>query len=185
MGNVFKKTVTRPLPPNAEIITRQGVRLARWRDGKGKTRTAPVTTGKDGADRIRDESGTYVARYRDGNGLVVEVSTGCRDKTAAQSVLADLERKPSECGPACSPPPKPGPPSTWRRRSASTSPTTSRVSKRAGRARNMSPKRGECSVKCSRDAGSTPSPILSRRQSSNGSTSDDRKGHRRAPATSK
>jgi hypothetical protein len=33
MGNVFKKTVTRPLPPDAEIITRQGVRLARWRDG--------------------------------------------------------------------------------------------------------------------------------------------------------
>ena len=93
MGSLFKKTVTRPLPPGAEIITRQGVRLARWRDGKGKMRTAPVTTGKDGADRIRDESGTYVARYRDGNGLVVEVSTGCRDKTAAQSVLADLERK--------------------------------------------------------------------------------------------
>ena len=52
-----------------------------------------MTTGKDGADRIRDESGTYVARYRDGDGIVVEVSTGCRDKTAAQSVLADLERK--------------------------------------------------------------------------------------------
>ena len=93
MGNVFKKTVTRPLPPNTEIITRQGVRLARWRDGKGKMRTAPMTTGKDGADRIRDESATYVARYRDGDGIVVEVSTGCRDKTAAQNVLADLERK--------------------------------------------------------------------------------------------
>ena len=93
MGSLFKKTVTRPLPPGAEIITRQGERLARWRDGKGKMRTAPVTTGKDGADRIRDESGTYVGRYRDGNGLVVEVSTGCRDKTAAQSVLADLERQ--------------------------------------------------------------------------------------------
>ncbi len=93
MGSLFKKTVTRPLPPGAEIITRQGERLARWRDGKGKMRTAPVTTGKDGADRIRDESGTYVGRYRDGNGLVVEVSTGCRDKTAAQSVLSDLERQ--------------------------------------------------------------------------------------------
>jgi hypothetical protein len=69
------------------------VRLARWRDGKGKLRTAPLTTGKDGTDRIRDESSTYVARYRDGNGLVVGVSTGCRDKTAAQNVLADLERQ--------------------------------------------------------------------------------------------
>src|SRR5262249_28429893 len=35
----------------------------------------------------------YVARYRDGNDLVVEISTGCRDKTAAQSVLTDLERQ--------------------------------------------------------------------------------------------
>src|SRR3954452_17558571 len=93
MGCLFKKAVTRPLPPGAEIITRQGVRLARWRDGKGKMRTAPVTTGQNRDHRIRAESGTYVARFRDGNGLVVEVSTGCRDKTAAQSVLADLERQ--------------------------------------------------------------------------------------------
>jgi len=93
MGSVFKKAITRPLPPGAEIITRLGVRLARWRDGKGKMRTAPVTTGKDGTDRIRDESGTYVARYRDGDGILVEFSTGCRDKTAAQGVLAGLERK--------------------------------------------------------------------------------------------
>jgi hypothetical protein len=92
MGSVFKKIVTRPISPEAEIITRRGERLARWRDGKGKTRTARLTTGKDGAERIRDESATYVARYRDGNGLVIEVSTRCRDKTAAQSVLADLER---------------------------------------------------------------------------------------------
>jgi len=85
MGSLFKKTITSPLPPVAEIITRQGERRARWHDGKGKMRTAPVTTGQNGTDRIRDESGTYVDRYRDGNALVVEVSTGCRDKTAAQS----------------------------------------------------------------------------------------------------
>jgi hypothetical protein len=73
-------------------IAAKGGRLARRRGGKGKMRTAPITRGQSGVDRIRDESATYVARYRDGNGLVVEVSTGCRDKTAAQSVLADLER---------------------------------------------------------------------------------------------
>jgi hypothetical protein len=68
-------------------------RLARWRDGRGKLRTAPVTTGRDGAARLQDESGTYFARYRDGNGLVVEVPTGCRDESAARQVLADLERR--------------------------------------------------------------------------------------------
>jgi hypothetical protein len=34
MGSVFKKTVTRPLPPDAEIIERKGTRLARWRSTK-------------------------------------------------------------------------------------------------------------------------------------------------------
>ena len=52
-----------------------------------------MTTSKDGADRIRDESSTYFARYRDGNNHVVEVATGCRDESAARQVLADLERK--------------------------------------------------------------------------------------------
>ena len=40
--------------------------------------------------------------------------------------------KPSECGPGCSRPPKPGPPSTWRRRSASTSTPTSNALAAAG-----------------------------------------------------
>src|SRR4051794_33605277 len=95
MGSVFKETVTRPLPPGAEIVIRKGVRLARWRDARGKVKTAPLTIGKDGADRIRDESSTYFARYRyrDGNGIVVEIATGCRDETAARQVIADLERK--------------------------------------------------------------------------------------------
>src|SRR5215469_16103257 len=93
MGSVFKKAVTRPLPPGADFVVRKGVRLARWRDGKGKVRTATVTTGRDGAERIRDESSTYFARYRDGNGVVIEAPTGCRDESAARQVLADLERR--------------------------------------------------------------------------------------------
>jgi hypothetical protein len=35
MGSVYRKAVTKPLPADAEIITRKGERLARWRDGKG------------------------------------------------------------------------------------------------------------------------------------------------------
>src|SRR5262249_54414709 len=93
MGSVFKKTVTRPLPPGAEIVVRQGVRLARWRAGKGMMRTAPLTIGRDGSERIREESSTYYAKYRDHTGVIVEVPTGCRDKSAAQRVLSDLERR--------------------------------------------------------------------------------------------
>jgi hypothetical protein len=75
--------VTRPLPPDAEIIVRQGERLARWRGRDGKQKTAVVITGPNGTERIREESSTYYAKLRDGNGVVVEVPTGCRTADAA------------------------------------------------------------------------------------------------------
>ncbi|MCL4195044.1 MAG: site-specific integrase, partial [Thermoguttaceae bacterium] len=39
------------------------------------------------------QAGTYTAKYRDGSGIVRKVATGCRDRTAAESVLAELERR--------------------------------------------------------------------------------------------
>ena len=87
MGTVFRKQVTRPMPPGAEIIVRKGQRLARWKDRRGKTRTAPVTTGKAGAERIVTESPYFVAKYRDGAGKVCVEPTGCRDETAARQLL--------------------------------------------------------------------------------------------------
>jgi len=93
MGTVFRKSYTKPLPITAETFTRKGECLARWKDAKGKTRTAPLTTGKDGSDRISVKAGTYTAKYRDGSGVVREKATGCRDKDAALRVLADLERR--------------------------------------------------------------------------------------------
>jgi integrase len=93
VGTVFRKQVTRPLPPGAETLVRKGERLARWKDRKGKTRTAPLTVGKDGSERIVTESPYFVAKYRDGAGVVRVEATGCRDETAARQVLADLERR--------------------------------------------------------------------------------------------
>ena len=90
MGTVYKETFTKPLPAGARIIVRKGLRLAEWKDAKGKTRTAPLTAA---GDRITAEAGTYTAKYRDGSGIVRKVSTGCRDKTAAESVLADMLRR--------------------------------------------------------------------------------------------
>lgn len=81
------------MPAGAEIFVRKGQRLARWKDSKGKTRTAPLTVGEDGSDRLLIESPYYIAKYRDGKRLVQEVSTGCRDESAARQVLADLERR--------------------------------------------------------------------------------------------
>jgi integrase len=81
------------LPTGAEIFTRKGERFARWKDSKGKTRTARLTIGKGGQDRIVTVSPFYIAKYRDGSGVVAEKPTGCRDETAARQVLATLERR--------------------------------------------------------------------------------------------
>ncbi len=93
MGSVYRKTVTRPLPDGAELFTKAGEQFAKWKPRNGRSKTAAVITGADGSIRIRTEAGTYVASYRDGQGIVREVSTGCCDEGAARSVLRDLERR--------------------------------------------------------------------------------------------
>jgi hypothetical protein len=93
MGTVLKKTFTKPVPTDAEMFTRKGIQFARWKDGKDKTRTAKMTTGKDGSPRLQIEAETFTAKYRDGAGIVQEVATGCRDETAARQVLADLVKR--------------------------------------------------------------------------------------------
>ena len=92
MGTVYKPIVTKAVPEGAEIFTRKGERYARWKPKVGKTRTAPVTTTAKG-DRIRFRSSKYLAKYRDGSGIVRKVPTGCRDEVAARSVLAELVRR--------------------------------------------------------------------------------------------
>lgn len=93
MGIVFKKSRTRPLPAGAELFTKAGQLFARWKPLKGKTRTAKVTSGEDGTLRIQAEAATFTAKFRNGQGIVREVSTGCRDEDAARSVLSKLERR--------------------------------------------------------------------------------------------
>jgi len=93
MGTVYKKTATKPLPLDAKIIVRKGERFAEWIDAKEKRRTTPLTIGKDGTDRLVIVARTYTAKYRDGSGIVREVATGCRDESAARSILSDLERR--------------------------------------------------------------------------------------------
>ncbi len=93
MGTVYKKTATKPLPAGAKIIVRKGQRFAEWKPARGKLRTAPLTVGKDGTDRIVITARTFTAKYRDGLGIVRETATGCRDESAARSLLTDLEKR--------------------------------------------------------------------------------------------
>ena len=99
MATLFKKQFTKALPPDAKIVSRtvkdrdgksESKQFAQWTDRNGKKRTAELTSGKDGSLRIKDEAATWTAKYRDGQGIVREVATGCTDKQAAMSVLNDL-----------------------------------------------------------------------------------------------
>src|SRR6516225_2630415 len=93
MGAVYRKTVTKPMPEGAEVFTRKGQQFARWRDASGKSRTAEMTNGRDGQPRIVLTARTYTAKYRDGQDIVREVATGCRDEQAARAILNDLETR--------------------------------------------------------------------------------------------
>jgi hypothetical protein len=95
MGQVFKKTTTRPVPSAAKIVEVGGKLTARWK-GRGKRAkwmSAPVVTLDDGRQVIRQESSTYFVRYRDQDKALITVSTGCRDESAAKQVLADIEKR--------------------------------------------------------------------------------------------
>ena len=93
MGSVFRRMVTRPLPGGAKIVTRDSNRVAEWIDGSGKKRHAPVNGPRAKRPGIRERATTYTAQYRDGNGVVRRVPTGCKSLAAARAVLSDLESR--------------------------------------------------------------------------------------------
>jgi len=92
MGTIYRRNILKLVPAGAELFTKRGKRFARWTDRRGKTRTAEIHVTQVGGERIVIKS-KYLAKYRDGENIVREVSTGCDDETAARSVLAELERR--------------------------------------------------------------------------------------------
>ena len=110
MASLKKKTSTRKLPAGATITSRRRratkaelkrnpskgtvtEQIATWRDRKGDKRHGVVTKSADGTLRVRVRSEYWHAKYRDGEGIIREVPTGCRDKEAAKSKLAELVRQ--------------------------------------------------------------------------------------------
>src|SRR5690349_6598519 len=90
MGFVYRKQFTKPIPSGAEVVTKSGSPHARWKDRRGRTRTAPLS--EDGT-RITCAARTWTARYRDADGRLVEEATGCKDEQNARAKLAELERQ--------------------------------------------------------------------------------------------
>jgi len=93
MATVFRKTYTQHLPKDAEIVQRGGREMACWRDRRGRKQYAEITIGRNGEKKMLRRSPTYTAKYRNAGGHVVEVSTGCKDETAARMVLTKLEQR--------------------------------------------------------------------------------------------
>ncbi|MCA9199592.1 MAG: hypothetical protein KDA87_18750, partial [Planctomycetales bacterium] len=92
MASLHKRSFWKSVPDSAKIITEDGKQIASWKDSKGTRRRAEVVE-RNGKPMIRVSGKTWLAKYRDGNGIVREVSTGCREKQAAQSVLNDLVQR--------------------------------------------------------------------------------------------
>ncbi len=91
MGFVFRKQWSAPLPAGAQVVESGGARVARWRERGGKARSAEVFVGSRGIEKIRGETRTYYLRYRDADGRMVEVATGCREEAAATAMLRRFE----------------------------------------------------------------------------------------------
>ncbi len=89
MASLKKKSTTRDMPPDAEMFTKKGATYARWRDRNGKTQTGRVNS----AGRVVVESATWYARITKANGARVDLPTGCRDKSAAASRMAQFVRE--------------------------------------------------------------------------------------------
>jgi integrase len=85
MSNLRRIPYTKPLPPNAQIITRKGQRLARWQDKRGQTREAPLT--KDGSHIKLLTRNWYGYVLGDPRPIPL-----CTNKTAAEQMLAEKIR---------------------------------------------------------------------------------------------
>src|SRR4051812_1709499 len=90
---LYRKSYTKALPIEAELFTRKGERFARYTDGRGRTKTAKVTTNEQGVDRLVFTSPYWRVRYRNGAGIECDLPTGCRDEVAAKGVAGGLQRR--------------------------------------------------------------------------------------------
>ena len=86
---LIKKRHYRPVPENAETVTRKGKRYARWTNSRGTTHTRPLN---EKGDRIVCESRYWYVCLtdRDGNPLERKAYT---DKTASQALEVELIAK--------------------------------------------------------------------------------------------
>ena len=87
MASIFRRTYTRPIPPGAEIVTRKGERRARWKDKRGRTKTAPLS--EDGREIVLEYRSWYSC-YEGANGRRITVK-GFPDCEATEQLAKNKE----------------------------------------------------------------------------------------------
>lgn len=90
MGSIYKRTRKRPIPQNAEIVTKRGKTIAEWTGKDGRKHKAPLT--EDGS-HILAESRTYHIQYFDEHGLKKNENTGTNEIDVARQILQAKERR--------------------------------------------------------------------------------------------
>ncbi len=85
---VYRKWNTQLRPKNAQTFSKSGETWLSWVDSKGKKREGRLSA--DGK-KVLVQSSLWTAQYRTGDGSLKESATGCRSKSGALRVLADLE----------------------------------------------------------------------------------------------
>jgi len=88
VARIFRQTYTKPLPDGAEVFTRKGQKLTRFRNDSGKTTMAPLS--KDETRVIRETTKWYI-EYKGADGTIKKVA-GFRDRQATEQLAAELER---------------------------------------------------------------------------------------------
>jgi hypothetical protein len=84
MASIFRRTYKRPIPSGAEIVTRKGQRFARWKDKRGRTKSAPLD---EAGEQIVLEYRQWYIEYEGANGEGMELAE------AVAAWTADLERR--------------------------------------------------------------------------------------------
>ena len=87
MASLFKPTVTRPVPPDAEIVTHKGQPHVWMKDQRGRDVLYPLTA--DG-QRYRAKASKWYGKLKDANGKRVSVKLDTADNQAAQTKLNKL-----------------------------------------------------------------------------------------------
>ena len=90
MATIYKRSRLRPIPAGAEIIERNGERIAVWKHRSTKrTQRAPLNAA---GTKVLIEAVGFEIEYMDHNGDRKRRSTRCTDRDAVQQMANELER---------------------------------------------------------------------------------------------